>query len=47
MAFAMMGGLLIATILTLIFLPALYAAWYRVPLPAADAPVLELSTNPL
>ncbi|HET9396002.1 MAG TPA: efflux RND transporter permease subunit [Nitrospiraceae bacterium] len=31
MAFAMMGGLLIATGLTLIFLPALYAAWYRVP----------------
>jgi multidrug efflux pump subunit AcrB len=30
MAFAMMGGLLIATVLTLIFLPALYAAWYRV-----------------
>jgi multidrug efflux pump subunit AcrB len=34
MAFAMMGGLLIATILTLLFLPALYAAWYRVPRPA-------------
>jgi len=35
MAFAMMGGLLIATILTLIFLPALYAAWYRVREPEA------------
>jgi multidrug efflux pump subunit AcrB len=34
MAVAMMGGLLIATLLTLLFLPALYAAWYRVPLPA-------------
>jgi multidrug efflux pump len=34
MAFAMMGGLLIATVLTLIFLPALYATWYRVPLDA-------------
>ncbi len=32
MAYAMMGGLLIATVLTLLFLPALYAAWYRVPL---------------
>ncbi|MEP7246825.1 MAG: efflux RND transporter permease subunit [Gammaproteobacteria bacterium] len=32
MAYAMMGGLLIATVLTLIFLPALYAAWYRVPI---------------
>jgi multidrug efflux pump subunit AcrB len=29
MAVAMMGGLLIATVLTLLFLPALYAAWYR------------------
>jgi multidrug efflux pump subunit AcrB len=36
MAFAMMGGLLVATVLTLLFLPALYAAWYRVPRPAAD-----------
>lgn len=31
MAFAMMGGLLVATALTLVFLPALYCAWYRVP----------------
>ncbi|MET0441186.1 MAG: efflux RND transporter permease subunit [Casimicrobiaceae bacterium] len=30
MAVAMMGGLVIATLLTLIFLPALYAAWFRV-----------------
>jgi multidrug efflux pump subunit AcrB len=30
MAFAMMGGLLVATVLTLFFLPALYAMWYRV-----------------
>jgi multidrug efflux pump subunit AcrB len=34
MAYAMIGGLLIATLLTLIFLPALYAAWYRVPQPS-------------
>jgi multidrug efflux pump len=33
MAIAMMGGLFIATALTLIFLPALYAMWYRVPRP--------------
>ena len=33
MAITMMGGLLVATILTLLFLPALYAAWFRV-LPA-------------
>jgi multidrug efflux pump len=31
MAVAIMGGLLGATLLTLLFLPALYAAWYRVP----------------
>ncbi len=30
MAFAIMGGLLVATVLTLIFLPALYVAWFRV-----------------
>jgi multidrug efflux pump len=35
MAVAIMGGLLVATALTLLFLPALYAAWFRVrPLPA-------------
>jgi multidrug efflux pump subunit AcrB len=30
MAFAMMGGLAAATMLTLVFLPALYVAWFRV-----------------
>jgi len=30
MATAIMGGLFIATLLTLLFLPALYAAWFRV-----------------
>ena len=29
MAWAIMGGLLVATLLTLLFLPALYASWYR------------------
>jgi multidrug efflux pump subunit AcrB len=42
MSFAIMGGLLVATILTLIFLPTLYVAWFggregssdpRVPVP--------------
>ncbi len=33
MASAIMGGLFIATILTLLFLPALYAAWFRVKRP--------------
>jgi multidrug efflux pump len=30
MAVAIMGGLIVATLLTLFFLPALYAAWFRV-----------------
>ncbi len=30
MAVAIMGGLIVATLLTCLFLPALYAAWYRV-----------------
>jgi multidrug efflux pump len=29
MAMSIMGGLLVATLLTLLFLPALYAAWFR------------------
>jgi multidrug efflux pump len=31
MALSMMGGLAVATVLTLVFLPALCAAWFRVP----------------
>ncbi|WP_064747182.1 efflux RND transporter permease subunit [Lysobacter antibioticus] len=34
MAVAIMGGLLVATLLTLLFLPALYAAWFKVKVPA-------------
>ncbi len=30
MAFTIIGGLLVATLLTVLFLPALYAAWFRV-----------------
>ena len=33
MAVAIMGGLAIATLLTVLFLPALYAAWFKVHLP--------------
>jgi len=33
MAVAIMGGLAIATILTVLFLPALYAAWFKVKIP--------------
>jgi len=35
MAYAIMGGLIVATALTLLFVPALYAAWFRVRKPAA------------
>jgi len=30
MAISIMGGLIVGTVLTLVFLPALYAAWFRV-----------------
>ncbi len=45
MAYAIMGGLIVATILTLLFVPALYAAWFRVRVPevrlaAGAAPIL-------
>ncbi len=36
MAVAIMGGLTVATFLTLLFLPALYAAWFKVKAPAAS-----------
>ncbi|MBC7162463.1 efflux RND transporter permease subunit [Immundisolibacter sp.] len=40
MAYAMMGGLLVATVLTVLFVPTLYAACFRVqPSPAAPPPV--------
>ncbi|WP_313919139.1 efflux RND transporter permease subunit [Tahibacter sp.] len=35
MAVAIMGGLFVATALTLLFLPALYAAWFRIKRPDA------------
>jgi len=31
MAIAIMGGLTVATLLTIFFVPALYVAWFRVP----------------
>jgi multidrug efflux pump len=37
MAVAIMGGLIIATVLTCLFLPALYAAWFRVREPDSSA----------
>ncbi|MBU6378274.1 MAG: efflux RND transporter permease subunit [Gammaproteobacteria bacterium] len=40
MAVSMMGGLLVATILTLVFLPALYAAWFKVRKEEVAAPAM-------
>ena len=38
MAYAMMGGIIVGTVLTLLFLPALYVAWFRIkePEPATE-----------
>jgi multidrug efflux pump len=43
MAVAIMGGLLVATALTLLFLPALYAAWFRVPRDATEPALPQAS----
>ena len=37
LAYAIIGGLLVATLLTLLFLPALYVAWFRIAAPAKTA----------
>ncbi len=34
MAYAMMGGIIVGTVLTLLFLPALYVAWFRIKAPS-------------
>ena len=33
----MIGGIIVATLLTLLFLPALYVAWYKIQEPAKEA----------
>jgi multidrug efflux pump len=49
MALSIMGGLIVATVLTLFFLPALYAAWFRVrrPTPAPAVTVVEATQSSL
>ncbi|RWH94062.1 MAG: efflux RND transporter permease subunit [Mesorhizobium sp.] len=37
MAYAMMGGIIVGTVLTLLFLPALYVAWFRFEEPEVEA----------
>jgi multidrug efflux pump subunit AcrB len=36
MAYAMMGGIIAGTAITLLFLPALYVAWFRIKEPDAE-----------
>jgi multidrug efflux pump subunit AcrB len=38
MAYAMMGGIIVGTVITLLFLPALYVAWFRVKEPEPQEP---------
>lgn len=46
MAYAMMGGILAGTAITLLFLPALYVAWFRLEEPAENAPHGEPAEAP-
>jgi multidrug efflux pump len=48
MAYAMMGGIIVGTLLTLLFLPALYVAWFRIKQPdqAPCSKVAELPSWP-
>ena len=41
MAYAMMGGIIVGTVLTLLFLPALYIAWFRIQPEEAEVSVPE------
>ena len=46
MAFAMIGGILVGTALTLIFLPALYVAWFRIKVPPKGAAAAAVPAAP-
>jgi hypothetical protein len=39
MAYAIIGGLIVATALTLLFLPALYVTWFRIQEPGQEETV--------
>jgi hypothetical protein len=45
MAYAMMGGIIAGTVLTLLFLPALYVAWFRIKAPPAPVKQDPVSTE--
>lgn len=46
MAIAIMGGLTVATFLTIFFLPALYAAWFKISRTTAPAPAPSAEGKP-
>ena len=46
MAYAMMGGIIVGTALTLLFLPALYVAWFRIKEPGKEE-TTEEAASPL
>jgi multidrug efflux pump subunit AcrB len=46
MAYAMMGGIIVGTLLTLLFLPALYVAWFRIrPDQGVESPTHETQAS--
>jgi len=45
MAYAMMGGIIVGTMLTLLFLPALYVAWFRIKEPDSAADDQHIAAN--
>ena len=47
LAFTVIGGLVVAALLTLIFLPALYVLWFRVPPESKDEPVAPKQAEPV
>lgn len=47
MAYTLIGGTAVGTVLILLFLPALYAAWFRIkPMAEADASRRETEFRP-
>jgi multidrug efflux pump subunit AcrB len=46
MAYAMMGGIIVGTVLTLLFLPALYVAWFRIKEPEVTDNACQTPTAP-
>jgi multidrug efflux pump subunit AcrB len=47
LAYVLIGGVGVGTVLTLLFLPALYAIWFKVKRPAAPAHPVAISHSPV